>query len=100
MPRRLRCEPPRERCVNSASRPTPHLNSACDLRFAAALIDGVPCARYRGVEQALNSFCLTGRGQTAAQVTLHSAFNRHWRLNLGQESNLQMWCPAGIISET
>jgi hypothetical protein len=28
-------------------------NSACDLRFAAALIGGVRCARYRGVGQTL-----------------------------------------------
>src|SRR5229473_915692 len=40
----LRCEPPHERSVNSASRPFPFTLLPMRLRFAAALCGGVRCA--------------------------------------------------------
>jgi len=63
---RLRCEPPRERSVNSASWPHAPANPRSDLRFDAALSGGVRCARYRDWRS-------HGLQRTALSTTIQSA---------------------------
>jgi hypothetical protein len=54
---------------------------------------------YRGVEQALKSSCFAAKSY-CCPGSISQRFQPALVPDLGPKSNLQMWCPTGIISET